>query len=272
MGVLHADLKVRDSLALDLMEAVRPKVDAHVLGLLRSHTFAAKDFVESRQGVVRVLPPLTHRLAETEPVWARAVAPLAEGVARALFRPEGRTAQRDRTMPTRLTEANRCEGREAVRRREPGREMADRVGLPPACKDCGVVLDAPERAYCDGCLPGRREEAVAIFAAAGPTALAELRARGSEPAHGGDAGRNRGERNAEHVRTIAAWERKHDGADDPGAFARDVLPHLRGIPLRAMAEATGLSEGYCSFVRRGQKVPHRRHWAALARLGSGQSR
>ena len=34
-----------------------------------------------------------------------------------------------------------------------------------------------------------------------------------------------------------------------------------------MAEATGLSAGYCSFVRRGQKVPHRRHWWALAALG-----
>ncbi len=36
--------------------------------------------------------------------------------------------------------------------------------------------------------------------------------------------------------------------------------------VRVMAEATGLSQGYCWFVRRGQKVPHRRHWAALARL------
>ncbi len=70
MGVLHADLKARDSLALDLMEAVRPTVDAYVLKLLRSHTFPAGDFLETRQGVCRVLLPLTHLLAETAPVWA----------------------------------------------------------------------------------------------------------------------------------------------------------------------------------------------------------
>ncbi len=56
-------------------------------------------------------------------------------------------------------------------------------------------------------------------------------------------------------------------ADEPDAFTRDVLPGLQSVPLRVMAEATGLSEGYCSFVRRGQKVPHRRHWLSLAALG-----
>ena len=42
IGVLHADLEARDSLTLDLMEAVRPRVDAHVLGLLRTRTAAAR--------------------------------------------------------------------------------------------------------------------------------------------------------------------------------------------------------------------------------------
>ena len=49
-----------------------------------------------------------------------------------------------------------------------------------------------------------------------------------------------------------------DEPAEPEAFARDILPCLRGVPLRLMAEATGLSLGYYSFVRRGLKVPHRR--------------
>jgi CRISPR-associated endonuclease Cas1 len=57
MGVLHADLKACDSLALDVMEPIRPEVDRFVLELLRSHTFAAGEFFETRQGVCRVLPP-----------------------------------------------------------------------------------------------------------------------------------------------------------------------------------------------------------------------
>jgi CRISPR-associated protein Cas1 len=48
MGMLHADLKARDSLALDVMEAIRPQVDGFVLEILRSHTFAAREFFETR--------------------------------------------------------------------------------------------------------------------------------------------------------------------------------------------------------------------------------
>lgn len=41
-------------------------------------------------------------------------------------------------------------------------------------------------------------------------------------------------------------------------------------PLWGMADATGLSQGYCSFVRRGQKLPHWRQWPTLATLGVEQ--
>ncbi len=34
-----------------------------------------------------------------------------------------------------------------------------------------------------------------------------------------------------------------------------------------MAKATGLSEGYCSFVPCSLEVPHPRHWQAFAVLG-----
>jgi len=272
LGVLHADLKARDSLALDLMEAVRPRVDAYVLDLLRTHTFAARDFFETRQGVCRVLPPLTHQLAETAPAWAQAVAPLAEAVAQSLFRPDERAAKRNRTLPTLLTEANRSAGREATRR-QPRRQAAPFApALPSACRGCGLLLADPNRAYCDDCLPDQRRDSATVFASAGTEVLGKLRAQGKDPAHGGEAGRKRGRRNADHIRAIAEWE---GGGTEPGddvTFARQVLPQLRSIPLREMAEATGLSEGYCSLVRRGLKVPHRRHWAVLAQLVEGSNR
>jgi hypothetical protein len=112
LGVLHADLKARASLGLDLMEAVRPRIDAY---LLRSHTFAARDFLETRQGVYRVLPPLTHRAAETAPAWATAIAPVVASIGRPLFQPDGHLAKRDRVMPTLLTGANRSAGQKKTR-------------------------------------------------------------------------------------------------------------------------------------------------------------
>jgi hypothetical protein len=141
------------------------------------------------------------------------------------------------------------------------RQNADK--LPIACLDCGQVLDTPDRTYCDDCLPAQRTEAVTTFSMAGPQALAELRTQGSDPAHGGAAATARGTRNAPYVAAVAEWEREHEEPANPDVFARDILPRLQGVPLRAIAQATGLSEGYCSFVRRGQKVPHQRHWDAL---------
>ncbi len=70
MGILHADLKRRTSFVLDLIEAVRPLADLHVLRLVRAHPLRWRDFHEDARGVVRVLSPLTHRLAEGMPGYA----------------------------------------------------------------------------------------------------------------------------------------------------------------------------------------------------------
>src|SRR5262249_44320907 len=44
LGIVHADVRGRDSLALDLMEAVRPAVDAYLLDLIASRAFGTSDF------------------------------------------------------------------------------------------------------------------------------------------------------------------------------------------------------------------------------------
>ena len=118
----------------------------------------------------------------------------------------------------------------------------------------------------------RHAESLALFAAAGPTALAELRAGGVDRAHGGEAGRERGRRNAEHVRALAEWEHSGGGAEAGMGFARDVLPQLRGAPPGAPMRATGLAVRSCSPIRSGPKVPRPRQWAALARLGGPRER
>jgi hypothetical protein len=46
-----------------------------------------------------------------------------------------------------------------------------------------------------------------------------------------------------------------------------VLPGLAGVPMRAIAVALGVSQGYAARVRKGEMAPHPRHWGALARLG-----
>ena len=50
LALFHADEANRQSLAADVMEPVRPHVDAFVLNLARTRTFSAKDFAETREG------------------------------------------------------------------------------------------------------------------------------------------------------------------------------------------------------------------------------
>ncbi len=106
-----------------------------------------------------------------------------------------------------------------------------------------------------------------IFASAGPGALARRRTEGIDPAHGGEAGRAKGRRNAAHAVANAAWEAEHGSDWDPEEYRQDNLPGLQDVPLSMMMEATGLSLRYCSLMRRGEEVPHPRHWEALADLG-----
>jgi len=58
IGILHASRPNRSALVLDLMEPLRPLVDRAILGLLRDHTFARKDFILSDAGVCKLHPQL----------------------------------------------------------------------------------------------------------------------------------------------------------------------------------------------------------------------
>lgn len=83
-GVLHADRPGRDSLALDLLEALRPEIDRTVIDCLgcdhrRNHSgyLSRRLFVETRTGDVRLCAPLTHEFAEHLPRWGAVIAPYA---------------------------------------------------------------------------------------------------------------------------------------------------------------------------------------------------
>ncbi len=96
--------------------------------------------------------------------------------------------------------------------------------------------------------------------------MVELRAAGRDPSRGGGAKRKRGQKNSQHMQDQAAWEGKHGNEADPEVFRREILPQLQGVSLGVMAKATGLSEQYCSLIRRGKCVPHRRHWGGFRKI------
>jgi hypothetical protein len=67
------------------MESVRPQVDAFVLDWILREPIKREWFFEQRDGNCRLMAPFAARLSETAQTWRRALAPLAESVARALW-------------------------------------------------------------------------------------------------------------------------------------------------------------------------------------------
>jgi len=263
LGVLHGDLKARDSLALDVVEPVRPVVDRFALRVLTDRSFRAADFYETRQGVCRVLEPLSHELAATMLDWRVLVGAVAERVAALLVTSRPNSSER---QPTPLTGTNRSGSRPSARP-----PTARPSGLPGmggrACAHCGEPVGAGRR-VCDACLPAERADGVSRLVEAGVAGLERSRAAGGRPGLSEAANRARGRRVAEHRRAAAAWS----GAQrDPADFRRQVLPGLAGLSARQVASRAGISVSYAAAILRGERVPHPRLWASL-RTGGDASR
>jgi CRISPR-associated endonuclease Cas1 len=291
LAAMHSDVKTRASFVLDVVEAARPLAERHVLKLLRSHPFRWRDFHEDRRGAIKVLPPFSHRLAEAMPGFATALAPVVEHVANLL----AKQSPYDVTIPSTLTrEKHKAAARRRwdtktsdsngeigpgvdgvtprkKRRQKPRPELEAALPLP-ICKGCGVAI-APEpdrhrrrRVYCPICLAARRKEVGAIIVAASSAHAEGARRRtGRLPSHTDQANEQRAESNRRQRSVQDAWDRNHpDKSFDPEEFRTQILPGLADVPLKAIAQATGLSTSSASKVRSGRRVPHPRHWEALA--------
>jgi CRISPR-associated endonuclease Cas1 len=133
IGVLHSDLRSRDSLACDLMEPVRPKADGLVLDLLFSQQLRREWFFEQRDGNCRLMASFAEILSETATMWRTAVSTFAEWIARCIWDSKmGRV--RTQVPATRLTQAHKSEGRAKLN----GAVETERV-RPMICRACGQI-------------------------------------------------------------------------------------------------------------------------------------
>ena len=250
LGIVHADARARQSLALDVMEPIRPEVDDFVLRLLETRTFRKVELVETSDGHVRLRSPLTHELAETMPRWAQSLAPVAEHVAHVLgaamagkYQPttpltRGRTRASQAVVKARKDATRLAASSTTARQRS---ASAVTLGLW-TCPDCGGAVMNRRHVRCESCI------------AADPRQTPEVRGR-------------RGAAIAARKRAIAEWEEANPGTTyDPELFRREILPRLAGVKLSKMTEATGMSKGFASQVRASKATPHVSMWRSLANL------
>jgi CRISPR-associated endonuclease Cas1 len=235
LGILHTDQKHRDSLALDLLEALRPVVERYVLALTTTRTFRATDFEETREGRCRLRPPLTHDVAEQLlPELARAVAAPAEALAHLL----ATSSPGKIHLSTPLSRANTANAQVRGRRSANRRDATTAQAVRPTCEKCGVDLYGSARKLCPTCWPVVRADYL--------RQLGKARAKPPAPA----------KPTVEKVSGGWTFEQ----------YQTQILPALAPFSLPEMERATGLSNATCSRVRRGLQVPNPRHWAALADL------
>ena len=79
---MHRDTPNRDSLACDLMEPVRPLVDAFVFDWLSRGPLRRNWFFEEANGNCRLMGEFAAELSHTAMTWRKAVAPYAEEAAK----------------------------------------------------------------------------------------------------------------------------------------------------------------------------------------------
>ena len=250
LGVLHFDSRKRDSLAYDLMEPVRPQVDAYVLEWISRGTLRREWFFERRDGTCRLMGSFAVRLSETAPTWAHAIAPLAERVSRTLWSTI-RKPVRQLSPATRLTQGRRRQSRGG-----PSSLPAESPPRPPAvCRACGASIRF-RRTYCASCAVTVSKEAREKAARLGRVAAQsrEAKARQAETQR-----RHAAAKRAWQASSLPSWL-------DEDTYLRRIQPRLAGITIPVISSALGISQPYAAEIRAGRHRPHPRHWQALAQL------
>jgi CRISPR-associated endonuclease Cas1 len=250
IGVLHVDSLSRDSLACDLMEAIRPQVDTYLLDWITREPLRREWFFEQRDGSCRLMGSFAVGLSQTAPTWGRAVAPLAEWVSRTLWSTIPRPTRR-RFPATRLTQARKRQAKGGS-----ANLPAERPLRPlRICRTCGASLNRGQ-SHCASCaIPVSRERFVGVAR------------KGRVASHTYDAETRRAGTQRRHAAEQKAWQSsQHPAWLDEKTYREKIQPRLAEITVSAISTALGISEPYAADIRAGKRRPHPRHWLTLAQL------
>jgi CRISPR-associated endonuclease Cas1 len=249
LGFWHVDTPARDSLACDLMELIRPQVDAFLLDWITREPLKRSWFFEQRDGNCRLMSPLAIELSQTARMWGQAVAPFAEWVARTLWsnsrKPSGQVAP-----PTRLTQHHKREAKEAPS--FPRSARAPR--LHRLCRGCGKSI-RPERTHCGRCaIDGAKQR------------LIDAARLGRQAARNPEARAKHGASRRRQAEACSEW----DASTQPvwltaEVYTQKIQPLLAALSTSAIGSHIAVSRGYAGRIRDGYR-PHPRHWRELAEL------
>jgi CRISPR-associated endonuclease Cas1 len=241
IGFLHPARAYRDSLALDVMEAIRPEIEHWLYQWVTTEPLRRADFHETGNGNCRLMSSLCSKLSETAPTWGRLVAPWAEFLAQKL----SSGIRGKPVIATRLTQRNKREVENAM--------IPAVTHLRPehVCGNCGAKIARGKKE----CLKCWKRDTVKEFNA------------GRKLAQSPEAIAKRAHTMLRHRTKIREWK----PSDLPAWLTRDVYikevqPALARISKSRIRSELGVSEPYSSYIQKGKRVPHPRYWDRLAVL------
>jgi CRISPR-associated endonuclease Cas1 len=247
---LHTDTGNRDSLALDVLEPVRPDVESWLVSWIMREPLRRGDFFETATGNCRLMSHLCTRLAETTSTWGKLVAPWAEYVARTLSAEAKSGRTRNSVPPTRLTQQRRTEAK--------GKVWTATVKAPKTdhlCRGCGKTI-TNGRTNCADCAIGEARERLVSAAILGRVAARTPQARAKHVVT-----RRR------HAQACSVWDASKQPAWLTEEFySEKIQPLLAQMSASVVARQISVSRWYAGQIRRGSYRPHPRHWEALAQL------
>jgi CRISPR-associated protein Cas1 len=230
VGIMHTDVDSRRSMALDLIETIRPEIDRLAITFFRQQVFSKLDFWETDRGSVRLGQAVRRVLISN--VFTLESQALAHA-----------TSLRDllSNYRTRLTR----------RRGLPTRNLV----FIHRCKYCGTPLPTSKRAnaarvLCPDCRELHNSESINKGNAPGfrwTKAALEKHSRTTR---------------ARHLE-IQRWEAQFSAEELQGAiqrerqrFVAEIMPRLQGVTVTRIANATGISLRYASLIKKGLNIPH----------------
>ena len=248
LGFLHKDTANRDSLALDLIETIRPAIEAWILDWLMNEPLRRSDFIEAANGNCRLSSTLCSKLSETAPTWAKLVAPWAEYVAHSLRAGHTSRPAASRGFSTPLTQS---------RRRKENSTSLGALKMPAVgrvCHGCGAPTQVGQN--CPSC--GREISRGKLI---------ELAKVGREAALSPDARKKHSETQRRHEAAKREWRSTQRSTwPDKDSYTREIQPRLASLTVSTISSSLGICESYAADIRAGRHCPHPRHWEALTKL------
>jgi CRISPR-associated endonuclease Cas1 len=250
LGVgLHTDTANRDSLALDVLEPVRPQIETWLLNWIGSEPLRRSDFFETGTGNCRLMSHFCIKLSGTAAVWRKLVAPWAEYVAQTLWNGTKSRHGNKPVVPTRLTQQRRTEAK--------GKVWTPRVKFSKAdhlCRGCGKTVQ-DGRTNCARCAVGDATEN-----------MLDAARIGRQTANGHQAQVKRANTQRKNALAQHAWRQSNQPKWlTEKLYSEKVQPLLAAISPSAIARQISVSRWYAGRIREGYR-PHPRHWQALAEL------